>query len=179
MVAAMLVQIRKANTGGDVVDLLLECHERIRTFLKMASDLAASRSGPTDDVRSTAAQIHRYFSEALPMHIADEQDHILPQLASASSETDRALAQMMDDHSEHAQWVDRLTALCAVIASDPRQLAAVAPELDRVVRELSAEMIRHLELEESVIFPALRRLTNEQRDEILRAMRERRARVMH
>jgi iron-sulfur cluster repair protein YtfE (RIC family) len=175
----MLVQIRKHGAETDVVDLLLECHERIRTFLKMASDLAAVRSAPDDEVRSVAAQIHRYFSEALPMHIADEQEQILPQIASWSPELDRALAQMMDEHVEHTHWVDRLTAICAILTSDPRQLAAVGPELGRVARELTAEMARHLDVEERVIFPALRQLTTEQRDEILRAMRERRARAMH
>jgi iron-sulfur cluster repair protein YtfE (RIC family) len=175
----MLVQIRKSSGGGDVVDLLLACHERIRTFLKMASDLAAVRPSDADEVRSVAAQIHRYFSEALPMHIADEQDYILPQIASWSPEIDRALAQMTDDHTAHAHAVDRLSGLCAIIVSDPRQLTTVAPELARAARELTAEMDKHLELEERVIFPALRRLSTEQRDEIVRAMRERRARVLH
>jgi iron-sulfur cluster repair protein YtfE (RIC family) len=175
----VLVQIRKPAEPGDVVDLLLECHGRIRTFLKMASDLAALRTGPADEVRSVAAQIHRYFTEALPLHICDEQELVLPQIASWSVEIDRALAQMVDDHAAHAEWVDRLTGICAVLSSDPRQLATLGPELGRVAGELTAEMDRHLEIEERVIFPALRRLTTEQRDEILNAMRERRARVLH
>jgi iron-sulfur cluster repair protein YtfE (RIC family) len=175
----MLVQIRKATAGGDVVDLLLACHERIRTFLKMASDLAAVRSPDADEVRSVAAQIHRYFSEALPLHIADEQECILPQIASWSPEIDRALAQMTDDHTAHAHAVDRLIGLCAIVVADPRQLTTVAAELARAASELTTEMNTHLELEERVIFPALRRLTSEQRDEILHAMRERRARVLH
>jgi iron-sulfur cluster repair protein YtfE (RIC family) len=162
-----------------VVDLLLECHERIRTFLRMASDLAAVRSAEEDEIRSVAAQIQLYFSEALPMHIADEQELLLPQIASRSPEIDRALAQMVDEHGEHTQWVDRLTALCTIIASDPRQLAAVAPELGRLARELTEDMTKHLELEERVLFPVLRQLSNERREEILIAMRERRARVMH
>jgi iron-sulfur cluster repair protein YtfE (RIC family) len=175
----MLVQIRKATAAGDVVDLLLECHGRIRTFLKLASDLAANRGVPADEVRTVAAQIQRYFSEALPMHVADEQELILPKLASWSPEIDGALAQMVDDHVAHTPCVDRLTALCAVLTSDPRQLAALAPDLADVAEELTSELTRHLEIEEEVIFPALRRLTAEQREEIVIAMRERRARAMH
>jgi hemerythrin-like domain-containing protein len=175
----MLVPLGKRPANGDVVDLLLDCHERIRKFLNMARTLAAADNAAPEEVQIVAGQIERYFVESLPLHIADEQEQILPRIASWSPETDRALAQMTDDHTTHAPVVDRLTELCRALVRDPRQLATVAPELRRIAEELTAEMDRHLEIEERVIFPALRKLPAEQRDEILTAMRARRARVMH
>lgn len=177
--ATMLVPLGKRQGTEDVVELLLECHVRIRKFLAMAENLAAARDANPDEIRDVAAQVRRYFAESLPLHVADEQEQILPRIASWSTEIDRALATMTDDHSAHVASVDRLIALCDTLVRDPDQHAAVAAELATIAAHLTSEMGRHLEIEERVIFPALRRLPAEQRDEMLRAMRERRARAMH
>jgi hypothetical protein len=48
----MLVQIGQRRTTEDVVALLEECHQRIRSFLSLARQLATSEGVPDDEVRS-------------------------------------------------------------------------------------------------------------------------------
>lgn len=174
----MLVSLGKRQVAEDVVDLLLECHGRIRKFLAMARELAAATAAQPAEIADVAQQVRRYFSESLPLHIDDEHEDILPRLSGAGADVDRALAAMEAEHVSHAPIVTRLVELCGLLVGDPRQLAAVAPELITVVDRLSTEFSVHLEREESVIFPALRQLPAAVRDQVLVAMRERRARAM-
>jgi hypothetical protein len=76
----MLIKIGPQKEISDIVDLLLECHERIRSFIGLAGRLA--NCGPVSDteVSDAAARVVRYFSESLPLHVADEEESILPRL---------------------------------------------------------------------------------------------------
>jgi hypothetical protein len=65
----MIVQLGARTTGNDVVDMLAACHERIRTFSTMACAIASG-----GDVREAAAAVRRYFAEAYPLHVADEEE---------------------------------------------------------------------------------------------------------
>ncbi|HEY5947880.1 MAG TPA: hemerythrin domain-containing protein [Kofleriaceae bacterium] len=174
----MLVQLGKRPEASDIVDLLLECHQRIRKFLSISRSLATTPDADPAQTKDAAAQVRRYFAESLPMHVADEQEQVLPRLVSASPDIARALATMTEEHDTHAPLVEQLVAVCDRLVEDPRQAAAVSAELTQIVDKLTQELEPHLEAEERVIFPALRRLPSEQRDEILVAMRERRARAL-
>jgi hemerythrin-like domain-containing protein len=172
----MLVQLGPRTANEDVVDLLLECHGRMRKFLVLARRLAEAADAPAAELRDTARQIGRYFSEAFPLHVADEDDALAPRLAGKSREVDRALAAMAADHQEHEPSVARLVALCQAIGDDPAQLAAVAGELARVAADLATALESHLELEERAIFPHVRQLPTADQDAIRAALRDRRAR---
>lgn len=174
----MLVQIGKRAEAQDVVELLLECHDRIRKFLAMARGLAQAAAAAPDEIRDVAWQVRRYFLESLPLHIADEEDDIVPRLAGASAEIDHALAAMEADHASHEPLVHRLVELCGVLIADPRQVADIAAELGAVASRLTADFAAHLEVEERVIFAALRQIPSAGRGEILAAMRARRQRVL-
>jgi iron-sulfur cluster repair protein YtfE (RIC family) len=176
--STMLVQVGKRDQSEDVVDLLLACHERIRRFLTMARTLATAHASEPCEVQLAAAQIRRYFAEALPLHVADEQEEILPRLASAAPAIDQALTAMLDEHCVHEPMVARLVALCGEVEREPSQLAVVGADLAALIAELTTELERHLAQEEQVIFPAIRRLAAAERDAILVAMRRRRERVL-
>src|SRR6478752_10243593 len=109
----MLVTLGQRAKSEDVVELLLECHGRIRKFLGFARDLAVAHAAPRDEVRQLAAQIRRYFAVSLPLHVADEEELIEPALAGASSEVDAALAAMHAEHEAHAPALARLVGACA------------------------------------------------------------------
>jgi iron-sulfur cluster repair protein YtfE (RIC family) len=174
----MLVQIGKRPEARDVVELLLECHERIRKFTRMAHELAAARAADPDEIRQVAGQVRRYFVESLPLHVEDEEQDVLPRLTGRDREVDRALADMRAEHAAHGPLVTRLVDLCEQLVRDPRQLAARTDELGGVAGRLTSEFEAHLASEERVIFPALRGLPSSARDEILAAVRRRRARVL-
>lgn len=165
----MLVSLGRREHADDVVDLLRECHGRIRRFLVIARELATARA-PAAEIAGVAAQVRRYFEESFPLHIEDEEQDIAPRLASA------ATAKMCAEHALHARAVAELVTACRDVERDPAQLASVplVAIVDRVARELEA----HLEQEERDIFPALRRLPVREREAMREAMRARRERAM-
>ncbi len=170
----MLHTLGKRATSEDAVELLVECHGRIRKFLGFARALADKPEAPASEVRAVAGQIRRYFSVALPLHIADEEELITPRLATANDAVARALATMHGDHAAHAAEIARLVALCSELEREPARLAQRAGELHASAVQCTADLEPHLELEERVVFPALRHLPATQRDEIRHGMRARR-----
>ncbi len=154
----MLVSIGKGRgSDGDLVDLLLECHGRIRSFSVMARAAAERTDLPAGERADACARVERYFTEALPLHVADEEDSVLPRLRGLDGEVDRALQAMHDQHAEHEAALRALLAAAAVVRSRPDDpgprtaLAAAAAAIERAFAE-------HLRLEEEIIFPAMRRL---------------------
>jgi hypothetical protein len=118
-----------------------------------------------------AEMIERYFTQALPRHVADEDTDIAPRLAGRDREIDDALAIGTAEHVEHEPLVARLVAICGELAREP---ARRAPDLADVAAELDARFATHLEREERVIFPAIRALPQADQDAIRAAMRARR-----
>jgi iron-sulfur cluster repair protein YtfE (RIC family) len=154
----MLVKLGARRDQGDVVDLMLECHERIRRFCAMAVQLAAAVGPKDDEVRESARAVRRYFAEALPLHVADEEDDLVPMLAGRDPEVDAALVAMANEHDEHAADIERLVELCAALDQDPASHATVRGEFATLATQLSDGFASHLDREERVLFPALRRL---------------------
>ncbi len=162
----MAIQIRRreAPVHDDSAALLLECHERIRTFSAMALRLAAATQAPSApsaaEISETASAVRRYFAEALPLHAADEDESIAPRLRAfgPGDEVLATLDRMEREHAEHRPFLARLVPWWAAVATDPAKLT-----LDDGARRLDTEtFIRdvesHLELEERVLIPAMRRL---------------------
>lgn len=153
----MLTRIGKPAAPGDVVDALLDCHQRIRDFTALALRLATTGGLAEDDVRDAAARVHRYFAVALPLHAQDEEESILPRLRGADPAVDAELATMRREHAEHGDPVGRLLTACAELQARPGELARLAPSLADAARELQHHFEQHLLREERVIFPAVRR----------------------
>jgi iron-sulfur cluster repair protein YtfE (RIC family) len=170
----MLVSLGQRRSADDVVDLLLECHGRIRAFLGHARRLAATPGAPVAEAQELAGRVRRYFVEAYPLHVADEDELVIPRLVDRGPDVDAALAAMHAEHRAHDEHVARLVALCAAIEAAPGDLAATAGALAEAVDALAAQVDPHLALEERVIFPALRALPQAERDEIRAGMKRRR-----
>jgi iron-sulfur cluster repair protein YtfE (RIC family) len=151
----MIVKLGARTTGNDVVDLLAACHERIRKFSAMACAIA---NGQGADLRQAAGAVRRYFAEAFPLHVADEEELLeLPQ-------------RIHDEHVAHAVEVEHLVTLCAQIEAG----GAVPPELGPLAEKLRKELDEHLALEERDVFPAIRALPAEVRARMRDAIRARR-----
>lgn len=175
----MLMPLSLRSVPEDAVDLLRDCHARIRRYLVQARQLASAEATDPAEIRAAAGQIRRYFTEAFPLHVLEEDEQIAPRLRGASPDVDRALALMAGSHASHAGLAARLTAICASLEEDPRRLGLVATELGRVAALLATELEAHLELEERAIFPAVRKLPEPVREAIRGAIRARRARASH
>lgn len=173
----MLVKLgrKQPPAPDDLVGLLLECHERIRTFVGLARSLASSPTSPAEPARDTAARVRRYFVEALPLHVADEEASLAPRLRGRDPELDLALDQMAAEHAEHDASVARLVAACGAIAADPDRLGELAGELGAAADRLADLFAAHLNAEERVIFAALGALLTEaERAAIVGELRARR-----
>lgn len=173
-------QLVPLRLGGDdaapedeLLELLLACHARIRRFSRLALTLGARPELPAAEVKATAAQCLRYFTEALPLHVRDEEDSLWPRLAGQSAALDATMAQMRAQHFSHVVRLDALErALRAVFErpNDPalhRQLAAAASTVE-------TDFDDHLRLEETELFPSLETLLPEVREAIVEELRHRR-----
>jgi iron-sulfur cluster repair protein YtfE (RIC family) len=162
----------------DAVDLLRECHDRIRRFTRMAEWLADAGDAPHTAVKETAEAVLRYFTEALPRHSADEEQSIAPRLLAtrAPIELREAVAAMTRQHEPIEQTLAALAPLWRQVAATPASLPACAAQMERHVNQLKALWDPHLHLEETLIFPAIRaRLSPAALEEILKEMRARRS----
>src|SRR5215475_8091586 len=141
----MYVQIGSPKEPSDVVDLLLECHERIRNFLGLACKLGKAQEPAMDEIRDAASRVTRYFSEALPLHVADEEQSILPRLSGRSVELDETLQSMHSEHLEHDAQLQTLLATCSTLRASPEKLDELRPTLSSTATTLEKEFTTHLE----------------------------------
>jgi iron-sulfur cluster repair protein YtfE (RIC family) len=157
----VLMRIGKGPlTDGGVLELLLECHARIRQFCALARTVADAGDAPAAEIGEAALRVHRYFDEALPLHAADEEESILPRLRGREPEVDRELDAMVAEHREHEAAggaLARVVALSGTLAHEPARLPELAGALRAAADELTRHFDGHLEREERVIFPAIRR----------------------
>src|SRR6266540_5325623 len=73
----MLTQISsppQSPAPSGPVEMLLDCHHRIRHFVQLSRALAEAQESPQAQVAEAAEAIFRYFSQSLPLHEADENE---------------------------------------------------------------------------------------------------------
>jgi iron-sulfur cluster repair protein YtfE (RIC family) len=148
---------QKLTREDDLLALLLDCHERIRRFAALARTAGERGNAPEAQVVDACASVERYFTQALPLHVQDEEESILPRLRGLAPEVDRALDDMASQHTAHALHLPAMLAASASVRAEPS-----APDrraaLAEVAVALEQELESHLQLEETVIFPAIRAL---------------------
>lgn len=142
---------------SDLVDALAECHERIRRFVALGHEIAARTDATADLIVEACDDVERYFRVALPLHIADEEESILPRLRGRLREVDDALSRMAADHRDHKTALAALFEALTAVRNAPSDLALRAT-LGEAARVVDVEFREHLALEERVIFPAIREL---------------------
>ncbi len=171
----MLTNIGKPPATTDTLELLLECHERIRNFLAMARRIAETRTAGREEVQQAAVRVSRYFTLALPLHARDEEDSIMPRLRGKDAAVDAELLTMVREHGEHVPAMRELVEACDALARDPGRHAELAPALGAATGELERQFAGHLRREEEIIFPALGRLLDPAANaEVVKEIRARR-----
>ncbi len=138
----------------------------------------ADRSEPAD-IASAAAAVHRYFTVALPLHEADENESLYPRMRATLAEGDElapALDAMVAQHREIDSVVGRLVPLWECVRRDPAGIRVLKAELLAGAERLTQLWATHLKLEEEIILPLVRRrLSQSALDGIFSEMRARRA----
>ncbi len=174
----MLVKLGARSRPQDLLSLFLECHQRIRFFTTLAE--RAGRDPAIDDAeRSEACQrAHRYFTVALPLHMKDEEESLLPRLRGRDTELDAAMRAMHDEHHEQEPMLAELSQLLRAVAAQPRDLALRA-RLAASAASLGSAMHHHLVAEEQVIFPKIAEwLDAAERDAVIAELRARRTEAL-
>jgi iron-sulfur cluster repair protein YtfE (RIC family) len=151
----MLHSMGRKTQGNDLESLLTDCHARIRSFLALALSVGASPDAPALENVEACARIERYFTLALPLHVRDEEESVLPRLYGSAPDVDAALACMRDEHTVHVEGIDDLVERCAAVRLRPEDASGYPALLD-TARALQGELEPHLQAEERVIFPAIR-----------------------
>ncbi|MGH9393327.1 MAG: hemerythrin domain-containing protein [Terriglobales bacterium] len=170
--ASLAEELAQGGTQ-DAIELLLSCHQRIRHFTRLAV-LLSQAPATAAEVAQAALAVHRYYSQALPLHEADENESVYPRLRAAAPPAELAAANqaMVDQHRALDANIARLLPLWTAIAAAP----ARAAEARAGAEQLQEAWDEHLELEERCVFPALREwLSPLDLEAIRREMRERRA----
>jgi hemerythrin-like domain-containing protein len=166
-----------APPPGDAVEHLLECHARIRRYGAVARRLVDAPATP-EEIAGAAADVHRYFSIAYPLHGGDEEELLVPLLAGRAptpAETS-ALEGLAAEHAALDARLARLLPRWAELAARPEATPARSA-LGEDTTAFLAGVEAHLALEERVVFPAARRLlSTEERTELVRRMQARRSR---
>jgi iron-sulfur cluster repair protein YtfE (RIC family) len=166
---------RRGGGNEDAVDALLECHDRIRQMTALARALAGARDRDEGEIGEAAARVRRYFSESLVRHVEDEEESLLPRLRGRDPQVDAALDRMASEHIDHGELVARLVSTCSRIEQRPTALPELRADLAQVTAALAEQFAVHLESEEQIVFPAVRRLLDaHERSSIRAEMRARR-----
>jgi hemerythrin-like domain-containing protein len=171
----MLLKIGRSSERETLVELLLACHERIRRFSRLACTLAERDDLPEAEVLDAVERCTRYFAEALPLHVRDEEDSVLPRLCARSPELDAALDAMRAEHADHEPGLRALLGALAALRDAPLE-ARARERLLEVAAPLAQELEQHLQAEETRIFPELRGLLSPEAErEAIAELRARRS----
>lgn len=174
----MLQGIRPANQpkAESAVELLTACHDRIRHFTSVLRNLAHAEGASLEEISRAASSAHRYFSVALPLHEADEEQSMRPRLMElGNSEVDGALEAMTHQHQAVDDLTERLLPLLVLLSNHPAKLSEVHAEVCALSSALADVFSGHLQLEETVLFPMMAaKLSAEAQASVLREMQQRR-----
>jgi hemerythrin-like domain-containing protein len=156
----MLVSLRRRasppleSERDALLQLLLACHTRIRAFARLAEEMGRRRDLPAHEVADACRRCARYFEEALPLHVVDEEQSLVPRLIHKDRALDACLEAMQAQHVQHTAGTHALiAALHATERAPDDELARRA--LKRVAQSQVLAFDEHLGLEEREIFPSI------------------------
>jgi hemerythrin-like domain-containing protein len=177
----MPVQIgAQTHDFSEPTGLLSDCHRRIEMFLGSLQRVSELIDRPlADGARAALQSALRYFQEAAPKHIADEEESLFPRLRQMNDpEMERAVSTLdalEDDHrradSLHAE-VDALGGQCLekgyLSPGEADRFRHAISGLDSIYRD-------HIRVEDELVFPAAKRtLSGPEKSAIAHEMASRR-----
>jgi iron-sulfur cluster repair protein YtfE (RIC family) len=157
------------------LDMLQGCHARIRHFVQLSHTLAGATASSPSQIAEAATALHRYFSQSLPLHEADENESLFPRLRELGGAARDAATIMIAEHHGIDELVAALLSTCLILQEEPARLAELSGHLRHLATSLDRVFLAHLEMEEKILFPALESLSPEVHEAILDEMQKRRS----
>jgi pyridoxamine 5'-phosphate oxidase len=161
------IQFRSPEGGFDEpLELWLACHERVQRFCNLLGRVRehVEKYGADTEAAESATSIRRYFNEAAPRHHEDEEIDLFPRLLARLDEqaptndadeaalVRAAIGVLTAEHrTNEVLWAALDAALAHIARGEAAALEAIKVEaFGRTYR-------RHIDLEESVVMPAMQR----------------------
>ncbi len=150
---------KRESDFTDPIGMLGDCHRRIERFLNVLVSVAKENGGPLDEEQKTAlATSLRYFREAAPKHTADEEESLFPRLRQTGEAEAIALLERMEslerDHECASKAHDDVDQMGQRWLDQGSLNSVDAARLVRVLDSLASLYRRHIEIEDSEVFPA-------------------------
>jgi hemerythrin-like domain-containing protein len=151
--------IQPAPSFDEPLELMSACHGRMADQLETLRRLSAwlPEHGADEQARQAARVILRYFRTAAAHHHEDEEADVFPRLLERVGTADQRQAEglvssLLADHRElYAAWDMLRERLEAIEAGSSAELP------DRDVQFFTLQYRNHIECEEAMLFPLLRR----------------------
>ena len=153
----------QAANFADPTSLLSDCHRRIEMFLNVLQKIAKSADRRLADEASQALNTAlRFFREAAPKHTADEEESLFPRLRQIEDSNLAALFSRLEPLEEDHRRVALLHARVDVLGQQWLTKGSLtSPQVEgfrALVAELSATYSKHIQVEDSVVFPLASKL---------------------
>jgi hemerythrin-like domain-containing protein len=161
---AILIGQKPDKDFTDPIGVLEDCHRRIEKFLDVLLTLAVqAESNPfTNEERNAIETALRYFREAAPKHVADEEDSLFPRMRAAQHGEVKAMLSDLDElHSDHLTVAEHHGAVETLFRRWLTDGLLPSPEQARLVsllQSLQETYARHIKQEESQLFPHAARI---------------------
>lgn len=153
-----------AASYDDPLEMWQECHERVRRMCALLQRVQAhvAAQGADAQARDGATSVLRYFNEAGPRHHADEEENLFPRLLqrlegrAEVTDVARTIEQLQQEHDVlESDWAQLKQTLQQIAQG---QTVALEPTL---VARYATGYQHHLELEETILAPALKGALND------------------
>ena len=149
------------SSFANPIGLLTDCHRRIERFLGVLVRVAAEARGrPLNAERRQAMETAlSYFHRAAPLHTADEEEDLFPELRRADRpDIEQIVARVSRLESEHSiatAWHHQVHDIGERWLRQDYLLPHEIAELQRVLTSLTELYRGHIAVEENEIFPVM------------------------
>lgn len=148
---------------SDPTGLLSDCHRRIEMFLTALEAVAAVIDRPASEKTHRALESAlRYFGEAAPKHIADEEVSLFPRLRQIQDAEVQSFFSQLEKLEDEHRWA---AALHGEVESLGRQYLLASrlssTEVEKFRNSVTCLVFmynRHIKIEDSTVFPLAARL---------------------
>jgi hemerythrin-like domain-containing protein len=155
------------SSFADPLGLLSDCHRRIERFLGLLITVTTDARGGalSDEQREALAAAGRYFREAAPKHIEDEERSLFPRMRESRDARVRAALATIKELEEDHVVLDRghieVDTLVERWMDDGSLPMTDAQRLVTVLEELRSIYERHIEIEDHDVFPLAGQVLNQ------------------
>lgn len=145
----------------DPIGLLGDCHRRIERFLGALVSVSEQPAGEALDQerRNGLEAALRYFREAAPRHVADEEESLFPRLREhGDARAIEALSKLEREHDAIEGWHAELDGIGRRWLDRGELETAQLAQFRELAERLRTAYEPHIALEDDEVFPHARRL---------------------